>query len=119
MIISVLLTAAFVAGVGHTWRMLVSDLKWLSIALERYLPQGVNHAVTCPVCFTYWATLFTVVVFNPLEGLMPAFRLPLLLPFRTPLSIIFSWFSVGCIAWTIRLLLLTLYRLEKRPSGSE
>ena len=58
-----------VAGVAVIWRNWLEDHQAQRQALKARLPRVLFKALTCGSCFTYWAALAFVGLFDPLTGL--------------------------------------------------
>src|SRR3989344_5881101 len=112
MILSIFIISVSIASIGTIWKSLIRDIPSLKNFLKRVLPSLVSQAVFCGFCMTFWISLFTVLIFNPLASWV--------LPFRFPISnlfvinffhFIFSWMTIGGVAWFFRFLFDELYDL--------
>lgn len=94
MLIDYFFSILTVAGIAVLWRNLLKDLAWLKHLVGK-LPWILKKAVSCGFCFTYWLSLFFVILCNPLQGWLPPLRIDLSSYLILPLQILMSWMIVG------------------------
>ncbi len=88
-----------IAGIAVLWRNLLHDLPKLK-QFTHSLPWFFRKALNCGFCFTFWISLFFVIIFNPLHDWLPPFRF--YIPYSFLLNILCSWMTVGIGAVIIR-----------------
>jgi hypothetical protein len=101
MILQLIVTSIFVAGIAVCWRNLQTDLPCLSKLLNE-LPWGWRKPLTCGFCFTFWVALVTTLIANPLTGVSVSFNANLPASWFFLTDIFVGWVTVGMLAVIVR-----------------
>lgn len=101
MLIQLLITSLFVAGIAVCWRNLQTDLNALSSALSK-LPYLLRKPLTCGFCFTFWAALATALIANPLAGVSGLWQTSVPAAWQPLADLFVGWVVVGMLAVIIR-----------------
>jgi hypothetical protein len=104
-------TAFVVASFSVIWRKFLNDLPQVKRWILAHIPYPINRTLTCGFCFTYWLSLASLFIFNPLQEWIPPLRWEFLLPMQPLVSIFFAWMAVGFSALIIRFLFVALQEL--------
>ena len=83
-----------VAGAAVLWRNLQESSESLRKALGA-LPALLGKSLTCGSCFTYWLSLFAVILFDPLSGWT-------LSNINELIHVLLSWFALAFVSVTFR-----------------
>lgn len=92
MTLDILIFVAFVSGVTLIWRTLNDDHPKLKSFVQS-LPY-IGEPLSCGVCTSYWFTLFTLFIFDPLSFWTPALAFPNSM-LTTLLILGVKWFALG------------------------
>ncbi|MGB7957713.1 MAG: hypothetical protein WCF77_02625 [Minisyncoccia bacterium] len=128
-IFNLVMTGLAIGSVAVIWRKLLNDLPHLREGIKKYIPYPASRALVCGFCFAYWLSLGSLIVFNPLNGWLPAVQ-PIIPAIIDPFIYIFtSWMILGFTALLWRSLFVIIQELidyemytwnrEFHPIGSE
>jgi biopterin-dependent aromatic amino acid hydroxylase len=101
-------------GIGSfavIWRKLLNDLPRLRDFIQKRIPYPLSRALMCGFCFTYWLSLASLIIFDPLNGWLPplqGFTSPTLHPFA---YLFLSWMLLGFVALLWRSLFVIIQEL--------
>jgi hypothetical protein len=105
------MTGLAIGSLAIIWRKLLNDLPRLREGIKIYIPYPISRALVCGFCFTYWLSLGSLVVFNPLGGWLPPIQ-PFIPAMLDPMIyILVSWMLLGFIALLWRSLFVILQEL--------
>ena len=98
MIFNLIMTGLIIGSFAVIWRKLLNDLPQLREGIKTHIPYPLSRALTCGFCFTYWFSLGSLIIFNPLNGWLPPMQpiIPSMLGPSIYLSV--SWMLLGFIA---------------------
>ncbi len=97
-IFNLIMTGLAVGSLAVIWRKLLNDLPRFREGIKIYIPYPMNRALTCGFCFTYWLSLGSLIVFNPLGDWLPSVQ-PIIPATLDPVIYFFvSWMILGFIA---------------------
>lgn len=102
MILNIILSSTAIAGIAMVWGRVLKNSPWLQEKLARVLPSLIYRALRCTFCFTFWTALFFSIIFDPLTGWLPPFRIAFAEPFTSFASITLGWMIMGTLALGIR-----------------
>jgi hypothetical protein len=105
------MTGLAIGSFSVIWRKLLNDLPRLRGWIAVRVPYPISRALTCGFCFTYWFSLGSLLLFDPLNGWLPPlqFFIPASLSFI--IYIFFSWMALGFAALLWRSLFVIIQEL--------
>ena len=113
MIFNLIMTALAIGSFAVIWRKLLNDLPQLRDGITKYIPYPASRALMCGFCFTYWLSLGSLIIFNPLNGWLPPTQ-PFIPPVIDPfVYIFFSWMVLGFTALLWRSLFVVIQELDR------
>jgi len=95
MIFNLVMTGLAVGSFSVIWRKLLNDLPRFRKGIKKYIPYPVSRALICGFCFTYWLSLGSLIVFNPLGGWLPPLRAIIPVALNPLIYIFISWMILG------------------------
>lgn len=105
------MTGLAIGSFSVIWRKLLNDLPRLRNLIGKHAPYPISRALTCGFCFTYWLSLGSLSIFNPLnDGFPPVQAIvpAVLFPF---IYIFVSWMMLGFVALLWRSLFVIIQEL--------
>ena len=105
-----ILIALATAGVALLWRTYRYDSdNQFNATLDR-LPYMLRKPITCGLCFTFWVSFVTTVVFSPFQELVP------ILPYRfgavTLITFLVQWFALGTLSTFVVYIVDTFFEIS-------
>lgn len=98
LIFNLVMTALPIGGFAVIWRKLLNDLPQLRDGIRNHIPYPLSRALVCGFCFTYWLSLASLAVFDPLGAWLPPLT-PFMPPALDPLIHLgLSWMMLGFVA---------------------
>ncbi len=98
--LSLIQSSLIISSIAILWRSTLNKNDNLGAYLRNFFPVFLGTALTCGLCFTYWISLFFVLVFNPLP--LNFFEFNYNNNFFT--HIFFSWMNIGFVSLFLRFL---------------
>jgi hypothetical protein len=98
MILNLIMTGLAIGSFAVIWRKLLNDAPRLRNGIKAHIPYPISRALTCGFCFTYWLSLVSLIIFNPLNGWLPPLQSVIpstLIPF---IYLSVSWMTLGFIS---------------------
>jgi hypothetical protein len=110
-IFNLALTGLAIGSVSVIWRKLLNDLPRLRKNISEHVPYPISRALTCGFCFTYWLSLESLIIFNPLNGWLPPLQAIVPAQLSLFIYICFSWMALGFVALLWRSLFVIIQEL--------
>lgn len=111
MIFNIVMAGLAIGSFAVIWRKLLNDLPRLRDSIKKYIPYPISRALVCGFCFTYWLSLVSLVVFNPLGDWLPPLQSIVPVALDPFIYISISWMILGFIALLWRSLFVIIQEL--------
>jgi hypothetical protein len=105
------MTGLAIGSFAVIWRKLLNDLPRLREGIMKYIPHPASRALTCGFCFTYWLSLGSLIVFDPLGGWLPPIRQFIPATVASFIYVFCSWMILGFTALLWRSLFVIIQEL--------
>jgi hypothetical protein len=110
-IFSLGITSFAVGSFSVIWRKLLNDLPRFRKNIDTHIPYPISRALICGFCFTYWLSLASLLIFDPLKGWLPPLQTIVPTELSPFIYICFSWMTLGFIALLWRSLFVIIQEL--------
>lgn len=97
-IFNLTMTGLAIGSFSVIWRKLLNDLPRLRENISNHIPYPISRALVCGFCFTYWLSLGSLLVFNPLNGWPPPLQAGVPTELLSFIYICVSWMTLGFVA---------------------
>lgn len=99
-----------ISGLSVLWRKILIDFPKLDAFLQSWLGP-IGYALICGFCYTYWLSLFAVLLFGPAELLASNIFFSSPGVFKELILIGISWMAIAFCAQTLRFIFVILQQL--------